>query len=98
MDSLKKSKLVPIIAVLAILVLAYFLYTSLASQPAGVTSTDTGTPISQQLLITLSNLHSLRLDGSIFQNPVFVSLSDFGVVIPPEPVGRRNPFLPASSR
>lgn len=51
-------------------------------------------PISEELLVTLSNLHVIRLDDSIFSDPIFLSLSDFGVTIPPEQVGRRNPFAP----
>lgn len=49
---------------------------------------------SQSLLTTLSNLRTMRLDTTIFEDPLFRSLSDFGVTIPPEPVGRRNPFAP----
>jgi hypothetical protein len=51
-------------------------------------------PDAQQLLIELSNLDNIHLDGSVFSNPVFVSLTDYGVVIPELPFGRRNPFLP----
>jgi hypothetical protein len=58
---------------------------------------DTTTPVdpdAQQLLIELSNLDNIHLDGAVFTNPVFVSLTDYGVVIPSLPFGRRNPFLP----
>jgi hypothetical protein len=48
-------------------------------------------------LVTLSNLRTIELDESIFQEPIFMSLSDFGVVIPPEAIGRRNPFAPISA-
>jgi len=48
------------------------------------------------LLIALTNLQAVKLDGSVFLDPVFQSLSDFGVNIPPQPVGRPNPFSPLS--
>jgi hypothetical protein len=51
-------------------------------------------PVSQELLATLSNLHTIKLDNSIFSDPAFLSLTNFGVELPPEAVGRRNPFLP----
>lgn len=48
--------------------------------------------IGRDLLLTLSRLRSTKLDVSIFEDPVFSSLKDFGVEIAPQPVGRRNPF------
>ena len=44
--------------------------------------------------MTLQSIHSIKLDNSIFTDPVFVSLTDFGVTIPPENVGRPDPFVP----
>jgi len=38
-------------------------------------------------------MRSIRLDSSIFENPAFASLRDFGREIIPEPVGRTNPFV-----
>lgn len=46
------------------------------------------------LLNLLKELQAIKLDSSIFQNSVFRSLKDFGQPIPPEPVGRANPFAP----
>lgn len=55
-------------------------------------------PVTQDLLITLTSLKIIALDDKIFKDPVFISLSDFGVQIPPETVGRRNPFAPIGSQ
>ena len=58
------------------------------------------TPASQaekDLVATLLELRSVTLDGTIFSDPVFKSLKDFGSQIIPEPVGRPNPFAPLSS-
>ena len=73
----------------------YFFFVSGAATPP-LTETEVGseTLVNQELLVTLSNLRSIDLSNAIFTDPVFASLTDFGVVIPQEPVGRRNPFVP----
>lgn len=57
-------------------------------------SQETTSPVSQEILATLGNLRTIKLDNSIFSDPLFISLSDFGVNIPPAAAGRRNPFAP----
>ena len=47
-----------------------------------------------ELVSTLIQLRAVTLSGTIFSDPVFMSLKDFGVQILPEPVGRPNPFAP----
>jgi hypothetical protein len=64
------------------------------SSPAALTASDADTALSQKLLVTLQNLHTIKLDNSIFSDPAFQSLTDFGVVLPPQQPGRRNPFAP----
>ena len=97
MDFLKKN-MVPIVG--GVLLLAgIYVYMTYFSSPssATVTSSDSNLALSQNLLVTLQNLHTIKLDGSVFSEPAFQSLTDFGVTIPPEAVGRRNPFVPISS-
>lgn len=48
----------------------------------------------REILTLLLNLKSLKLDASIFNDPVFKSLVDFGQSIPERPHGRNNPFAP----
>ena len=48
--------------------------------------------LGRDLLAALAKLKSTKLDTSIFDDPVFVSLKDFGVTIASQAVGRRNPF------
>lgn len=48
--------------------------------------------LGRELLVALAKLKSTKLDKSIFDDPVFNSLKDFGVEIAPQPIGRRNPF------
>jgi hypothetical protein len=49
---------------------------------------------SEELLTSLSSLKAVRLEASLFSDPIFLSLVDFGINIPPQPVGRPNPFAP----
>lgn len=76
-----------------LLVWAYFMFFGGGTGELLVASSSPS-PVSQDLLVTLSNLRTIALDETIFSDPVFMSLSDFGVVIPPEAIGRRNPFAP----
>jgi hypothetical protein len=77
---------------LLLLVWVYFTYFG-GGGTEPLSSPDT-TAISGDLLVTLGSLHTIKLDNSLFSDPVFVSLSDFGVSLPPQAAGRRNPFAP----
>ncbi len=48
--------------------------------------------LGRELLAALAKLKSTKLDTSIFNDPIYISLKDFGVEIAAQPVGRRNPF------
>ena len=50
-----------------------------------------------ELISTLLALRAVKLDGTIFTDPVFTSLKDFSTEIVPEPIGRPNPFAPLNS-
>jgi len=87
------------IAGIVLALVVYLNFFSGSTSEALLASTgDAQSPISQELLLTLSNLHTIKLDNSIFTDPIFMSLTSFGVELPPENVGRRNPFLPIGSR
>lgn len=95
MDFLKQNKAAVLGGVLVLLVgYVYFAYFSGSSSAPLLSSSDASVTLSQNLLVTLQNLHTIKLDNSIFTMPTFQSLTDFGVVIPPQNVGRRNPFIP----
>jgi len=49
-----------------------------------------GAQISQALL----KIDQIKLDRSVFENPIFKSLKDRSQNIEPEPIGRTNPFAP----
>ncbi len=90
-----KKNLVAIIIFTVAAALLYYFYSSSGSSTELLTNTSaTQSPISQEVLTTLGNLRTIKLDSSIFNDPLFASLSDFGVTIPPAAAGRRNPFAP----
>lgn len=60
----------------------------IANQPVATSADE------RELVETLLALRSVTLDGSIFTQPAFMSLKDFGTQIVPEPAGRPNPFAP----
>ncbi len=62
---------------------------------------DTGSPSAdtadRDLVETLLTLRAISLSGTIFSDPAFKALQDFGTPIVPEPVGRQNPFAPLNN-
>lgn len=50
--------------------------------------------LGNQITQALIQIESLQLNRSIFENPIFKSLSDRSEQIISEPVGRKNPFAP----
>ena len=91
MNLLKNSKVIGG-AVIALAALLLYYFYSQGSAPLLSTAEGTPSPLSQDLLSTLQNLHTIKLDTSIFKDPAYQSLTDFGVSIPPQAAGRRNPF------
>jgi len=83
------------IIIILIAVIGYWAYNAFLSGGSdALLTTQTVSPLSQEILTTLSSLNTIRLDNTIFSDPVFTSLTDYGVTIPPENIGRRNPFAP----
>ena len=91
MDFLKKNKLA--VGVLIIGVMGFYLY-SISGGGSSAVLTETQTVVGADRLATLESVPGIRLDSRVFENPSFKSLSDFGVKIPPQESGRRNPFAP----
>jgi hypothetical protein len=96
MDFLKENKIAIGGVVAALLAVgAYFAFFNGGAPSGALLSTaDSSSPVSQDLLTTLQSVSTIKLDGTIFTSPVFTSLTDFGVQIQPEAVGRQNPFAP----
>lgn len=97
MDILKNKWVMGGSAVVIIGALVYYVMTASSQGPLLSGGEEGGTsPLSQEILATLSQLHTLELNPKLFTDPSFVSLTDFGVTIPPQQAGRRNPFAPVS--
>lgn len=82
------------IVIVLVAALGYYVWSSGGESALLTTGGESTSPLSQEILTTLSQLHTLRLEPAIFTDPTFVSLTDFGVTIPPQNAGRRNPFAP----
>lgn len=54
----------------------------------------TATGVDNDVVGVLLQLRAISLSGTIFTDPAFQSLQDFGKEIVPEPIGRPNPFAP----
>lgn len=52
--------------------------------------------LGNEIITALNQVNTLRLSQDIFSNPVYQTLRDRSQEIPPEPVGKRNPFDPIS--
>lgn len=86
-----------LLVVVAGLLVAGGIWYGLSASPAspGIVATPTsGNPADQGIVAILLTLRAVKLDGTILNDPSFVSLKDFSTQIVPEPVGRDNPFAP----
>ena len=94
MNFLKKNLVFLLLVVVCFLGLYWFLFMRGGSTDTLTSSESLPTAGSSDLLTALGNLQNVTFDISIFKDPVFLSLTDFGVVIPAQPLGRPNPFAP----
>lgn len=82
------------IVIVAVLFAGYQFFFA-QSDEAVVTAVDTSAAgVDQDLVAILFELRSIRLDDTIFADPLFQSLADFGQELVAEPIGRQNPFAP----
>jgi hypothetical protein len=93
-----KSVIFVLIIVAAVLV-GYFYYSGNSSSSTGSllssSSPDaTSDAIGVQVLGLLNQIQSLRIDSTLFADPAYQTLRDYSVQIPPQNVGRANPFAP----
>jgi hypothetical protein len=50
--------------------------------------------VAAEVLALLNQIKSLEIDPTVFDEPVYQTLVDYSVPIPPQNVGRVNPFAP----
>lgn len=98
MNFLKNNRTPIIAAVVGILAIgAYYFVWGGSSSSDTLLSSAPASSQGQQLLATLGDLNAVTLDPAIFKNATFVSLADFGTVIPAQAAGRHNPFAPTGA-
>lgn len=87
-----------IIAILIVIVAGYFTFKSGKKEQAASTIIPSKPFVGQELVIELNRLKALQnLNTAIFSDPVFTSLRDYTQPVPPQPLGRANPFAPIGS-
>ncbi len=90
--------LIAVVILIAVIGAGYFYATrDRAAEDLLLESSFDNGAVDGDLLSALGKLRTITLDEAIFQNPVFMSLSDFSTTIEPQPSGRQNPFAPLSS-
>ncbi len=99
--SFLKSNLKNILILTVVLAGSFYSYSYFfggATESSEVLSVTSPSPengdVGGDLLVTLSDLRSMKLEQSIFSDPAFQSLKNFRVELGSEPVGRDNPFAP----
>lgn len=98
MAFLKKNKIIIIIVAVIVAGFAWYAFSDRGGAPPPLLNTQavgpSTTAAEKTLVETLVTLRAITLSGTIFSDPAFQSLQDFGTQIVPEPVGRRDPFAP----
>jgi len=98
MEFLIRHKVLSIVAVIVFLGGGwYILSSSGGGSTTNLVATGATSQDSQQLLLTLNELHAVKLDSTVLTSTAFQSLQDFSTPIVPEAVGRTDPFAPLSS-
>ncbi len=88
------------ILILIVLVLGGFFYFYVMGDNVPASGTLQGTSAqlpdnaAAEVLALLHQIEQLEIDPTIFELPVYRTLVDYAVPIPPQPVGRVNPFAP----
>lgn len=90
-----------IIALIVVVGIGFYMFTGSKPDEALTTTTGglVGEPVvGQELVIELNRLEALKnVDSGFLTNPTFSSLEDFTVEVPPQPLGRENPFAPVGN-
>ena len=64
------------------------------SQLIPSTSNDANAAVGANVLNVLNSVSSIKIDVSFFQTTAYQSLVDYSITVPPQAVGRPNPFAP----
>jgi len=96
MEFFNKHKIIVILIVIVLAFVVYsFFFAGEEEELLDVTTAENAVSAADQgLIVLLQQLQGLKLEESLFSSDIFMSLTDFGQDIAPQPVGRDNPFAP----
>lgn len=100
MSLFARNKILVVLLGLVILGVAWYFFSGSSSSAPGILQSEGGpagisaNPEEADIVQTLLTLRAVSLSGTIFSDPAFMTLRDFGTQIIPEPIGRPNPFAP----
>jgi hypothetical protein len=90
-----------IIGIIIVVVLAggWYFYSkgssgSSTSQLISSTPNNANAAVGASVLNVLNSVSSIKIDASFFATPAYQSLVDYSITVPPQAVGRPNPFAP----
>jgi flagellar basal body-associated protein FliL len=90
-----------IIGIIIVVVLAggWYFFSKGSSSPStsqliSSTSNDANATVGASVLNVLNSVSSIKIDASFFNTPAYQSLVDYSITVPPQAVGRPNPFAP----
>ena len=86
--------LIAILAAVSFFAYDFFNQSAFAQSDLTVTTNQSTSLIDPASEALLNKIESIKLDTSIFNNPVFLSLNDYTNPLPQESSGRANPFAP----
>lgn len=89
MSNKVNNKLILVVVLVVLLALLWYGFVD-----TGTTSveTDGGPRVGTDLIEMTMELANARLDQSLFTEPNYLYLIDFSTIVPPQPLGRTNPF------
>lgn len=93
----KYKKIIAVIIIIILAFIAYTLWFSPGSDSEDLLTTSGPAQVEilgQEIIRALNRIDALKLDTSVFNDPVMQKLRDYSEPIQPEEAGRGNPFLP----
>jgi hypothetical protein len=85
------------VGIVLVLYLGYVFFFAPSDEPVVEITEAAATPDSD-LVALLFELKRIRLDSTLFEDPLFIALKDFGQELVGEPIGRTNPFAPLTGQ
>ncbi|MEI8327937.1 MAG: hypothetical protein WCG02_02260 [Candidatus Taylorbacteria bacterium] len=93
-----KKTIIIIAAIIIVAIIGYFYYMggqTVSSSTLEISKDTTDAQVAgQRVLGLLNQIRQLRIDTKLFEDPMYRTLMDYTVDVPPQEVGRLNPFAP----